>query len=190
MTMTELSNFVSQNYFWILIIGIVLIMSLIGYIADKKNLVRLEKRPNKAKMTEEEAKAVLESVKDKPIADTVYENSETVKNKTIENIEEMKDAPDSDIPAELFAPMTEEVQTINGMEVVDFGDFDMLEEEQTYEEVASETNDVPAELYAPLESTASEEEVVEEDNSSIDADLPDLNTVGEETAEEDDVWKF
>ena len=72
MTIELLSDFVGQNYFWILIIGLVLIMALIGFIADKKNLVKLDIKP---KQQPKEEKNIIENLQEKSLADVVYESN-------------------------------------------------------------------------------------------------------------------
>ena len=71
MTMGVLSDFVGQNYFWILIIGLMFIMALIGYIADKKNLVKLSYHRKDVKNNP----APLENLKNQSLAEAIYQNS-------------------------------------------------------------------------------------------------------------------
>jgi hypothetical protein len=42
MTLNIVASFLAENYFWLLIIFIVLVMALIGYIADKQGIVKLK----------------------------------------------------------------------------------------------------------------------------------------------------
>lgn len=211
MTMEQLSNFVGQNYFWILIIGIVLIMALIGFIADKKNLVKLEKKHKNVDDTSSD-KNLLNNIQKIQSAENVNENifeeKQTSDNEDkVENLYQplgdvvnddastIEQSVSDDIPQELYAPLGDaEVKTINGMEIVDFDELNQIEQntnlDSDYEKTASETNDVPAELYAPLDSSAG---TSNSSDAMIDIDLPDLNTVNQDESdskEENEVWKF
>lgn len=211
MTMEQLSNFVGQNYFWILIIGIVLIMALIGFIADKKNLVKLEKKHKTVDDTSSD-KNLLNNIQKIQSAENVNENifeeKQTSDNEDkVENLYQplgdvvnddastIEQSVSDDIPQELYAPLGDaEVKTINGMEIVDFDELNQIEQntnlDSDYEKTASETNDVPAELYAPLDPSAG---TSNSSDAMIDIDLPDLNTVNQDESdskEENEVWKF
>lgn len=47
--MDEFLNFVTENYIWIIIIGIVILMTIIGYIADKTDFGKESLKKNKVK---------------------------------------------------------------------------------------------------------------------------------------------
>ena len=119
MTMEVLSNFVSQNYFWILIIGIILIMALIGFIADKKNLVKIKLKKTETKDEKDESIDALQNMQDKSLADIVNDSSKAVLAN--ENVLETSNVPSPDvtavgtdgIPAELFAPMEDSATSSN-----------------------------------------------------------------------------
>ena len=117
--MEVLFNFVSQNYFWILIIGIVLIMALIGFIADKKNLVKIKLKKTETKDEKDESIDALQNMQDKSLADIVNDSSKAVLAN--ENVLETSNVPSPDvtavgtdgIPAELFAPMEDSATSSN-----------------------------------------------------------------------------
>ena len=119
MTMEVLSDFVSQNYFWILIIGIILIMALIGFIADKKNLVKIKLKKTETKDEKDESIDALQNMQDKSLADIVNDSSKAVLAN--ENALETSNVPSPDvtavgtdgIPAELFAPMEDSATSSN-----------------------------------------------------------------------------
>ena len=60
-------DFVIENYIWFLIIGVVLVMALIGYIAEKTDFVK-EKEPKekKQKKSKKNVKEVDEETKEEP----------------------------------------------------------------------------------------------------------------------------
>lgn len=60
-------DFVIENYIWFLIIGVVLVMALIGYIAEKTDFVK-EKEPKekKQKKSKKNVKEVAEETKEEP----------------------------------------------------------------------------------------------------------------------------
>lgn len=210
MAMGELSAFVGQNYFWILVIGIILIMTLIGFIADKKNLVMIQRKPREDKKNNDETKELLNNVEEKSLADAIYGNaSEENKEMITEDVTENVNEPDevANETTDVSVMDTSIPKTINGMEIVDF------------ESVVSNENDVPSELYAPLEGSVestseanvepvevgNDQQVVENQSeqgvaanldasqSPIEVDLPDLNSADNQTTEaaaEDDIWKF
>ena len=47
--MEQLLNFIVENYIWILIIGIVILMTIIGYIADKTDFGKEKMKKEKTK---------------------------------------------------------------------------------------------------------------------------------------------
>ena len=60
-------DFVIENYIWFLIIGVVLVMALIGYIAEKTDFVK-EKEPKekKQKKSKKNVEEVAEETKEEP----------------------------------------------------------------------------------------------------------------------------
>ncbi len=60
-------DFVIENYIWFLIIGVVLVMALIGYIAEKTDFVK-EKEPKekKQKKSKKNVEEVVEEAKEEP----------------------------------------------------------------------------------------------------------------------------
>ena len=125
MTMDVLSDFIGQNYFWILIIGLFLIMALIGFIADKKNLVKLETSPSKEDKEDDNSQA-MENLPDKPLADVVYESS------VDSNLDNSHDTEQSNIVEPIIT------------------DSKQSENPSNSDNIASPIDGVPAELFAPI----------------------------------------
>ena len=61
-------DFVIENYIWFLIIGVILVMALIGYIAEKTDFVKekepKEKKPKKQKKHKKDVEEVPQEIKD------------------------------------------------------------------------------------------------------------------------------
>lgn len=157
-------DFFVDNWLWFLVSGIVLLMTLIGYIAEKTDFGRKEVekkvKPKKEKKNKKEKKEQVTEVEKQEVEPEVQISLATP-------IEEQpkEEVTMEDIPEELKVP---------------FGDV-------TFDNIT----DTNVETLMPtLEET--ESSGVEELKMDIPTpELPDLNSVVEDTdTDNDDVWKF
>lgn len=174
MTMSDVSSFVAQNSAWLIGIGAVLLLALIGFIADKTHFVRLDK-PSEEAPHKEPAPVVIEN---RPLKEILNKQTEVIPS--IGDIEKQS-ASEDHIPSIDDTNKTNVVPTIGAMEVspVEIINFDKIknsqEETNTFKPVIEDdttpkddTNNIPKELFAPLGDTLKE---------------PPTTT-------DDDIWKF
>jgi len=211
-------EFFVDNWLWFLIGAIVILMTLIGYIAEKTDFGRKDiqkrekpKKEKKQPKAKEELKEVLESepmpeVQMSLATDSIFEEPiETLEN-TNEEAEETEDltVPFGDISFEM--PSAEEtfepVENLN----TQYEDFTPVKPMNDAEEPAEELTSVTEEdLTIPFGDTtydipvSEEKEVVanepiEELNldeiNTPNIELPDLDSIVTEDDDADDVWKF
>lgn len=158
-------EFFVDNWLWFLLAGTVLLMVLIGYIAEKTDFGRKEvekkvklkkekknKKEKKEQVTEVEKQEVVEPEVQISLASPIEEQTTQEDNLIME-----------EVPEELMVP---------------FGDvtFDNLNNNV-------DTLEVPNEVVSPVEELKMDDIQTPE--------LPDLNSVVEDTdTDTDDVWKF
>lgn len=192
-------EFIMENYIWFIIGGIVILMTIIGYIADKTNFTKREENKEKVKhskknkveikdeMVEEEQ--VQETHEINPIEDFSMDDVEPAfVTDELETVEENLNNDD-----------VEEVQKLENIE-------DLVQNEEmndiTNEEVADETFEQPIEdtvepieedLYVGLDGTPNVYKETEEQDENLEIELPSISSLDSELKEEtdeDDVWKF
>jgi len=126
-------EFMSQ-YLWLIIIGVIVILALIGFIADKLGFLKKseehsdnskdnDKKENKANYNKGLNDAVVDTVKnDEDIFNSF--NNEEVKSE----VKEISTPLEEDIPSELYAPLENKKSVVKSDEkvsnekVVDFSD--------------------------------------------------------------------
>ena len=180
-------EFITENYIWFIIAGIIILMTIIGYIADKTDFGK--KKPEKKKK-EKEPK----------------QKDEIVETDEMADLDEVPvELPQDDLdPVETFPADFEETKPAFDTDEMDLApqvdDFDKKEPEKTTEEI-------PEELFAGVDGTPNvykqEEQPVEEvkeempeekkEDENLEIELPSIETLNQELADEtedDDVWKF
>ena len=126
-------EFMSQ-YLWLIIIGVIVILALIGFIADKLGFLKKseeqidnskdnDKKENEANYNKGLNDAVVDTVKnDEDIFNSF--NNEEVKSE----VKEISTPLEEDIPSELYAPLEDKKSVVKSDEkvsnekVVDFSD--------------------------------------------------------------------
>ena len=168
-------EFINENYFWIILIAVILLMSLIGYITEQQGINKSEKVvKNKKPKKEKKAKQIKETVEDVPNVETI----EPVTEQEVDSISEPREEQIEEIATEPI--LTEQVQ----------------------EEIVPEIDE---ELFAPIEEQKINRENdlnidkdfnhvledVEETADEADIELPKLDSVSsDELDDEEDIWKF
>lgn len=208
--MENIMTFVEQNYIWVLIIIGVLLMTLIGYIADKNGIGKKKKKDDNKNNTIEVNKEVvaipnIEDAKNLEIDEfkdikeyneeaidfeqqkiveepTVFEQVENTENEMEENIEQTV----NDVQVEEIENNVE-----NKINNFDFEDFENNEESNvSFEKV--EVPDVNLTSNLDIENDFNRLlDDVEESSDVISYELPKIESFDStELSEEDDIWKF
>lgn len=190
-------EFINENIVWVSIGAVVLIMALIGFIAEKTDFGRkpkVEKAPRKPKHVKEED-AMFEELDDEP-------HDQPVAEQPVESIEEVQMVEETpvveEINEEVFEPATLEAESTVDLEqpieeITELSPVDLEQvvvEEPASLEVVEETIDgpVPEVLETSVAPTV---ETISEENS-LNAPLPELDNIAneEENADEANDWKF
>lgn len=162
-------EFFVDHWIWFLGAGIFILMTLIGYLAEKTDFGRKD-IPAKPKK-KEEPKIEIETeneIENEPevqmslATDTILEEPK----EEIENLESF--SATEEVPEELLVPFGDTNTNIES-------DFEEEEPQMNVEEVVEEEQ--PEELQV-------------EDVATPNIELPDLETIVSEEDDEDDVWKF
>lgn len=173
-------EFIADNYIWIIIVGIIILMTIIGYIADKTDFGK--KKPEKKNKKQEEnnldeitveySQDELDPVDSFPAdfeekTEPAFDTDEMDLSPQIEEFKE--ETADEEIPEELFAG-------IDGTPNVYKQEESGLTEENEEKQEIIETN---------LENN--------ENIENLEIELPSIDSLNQELADEtedDDVWKF
>lgn len=167
--MEVISSFLAENYFWLLLIAIVLIMALIGYIADKKGLVKLSTKEDK-----KDTPPTMNNIAI-PEINEIKVNDEVVKE--VKNIE---------------VPSEKQIEEIDFSEEIKHLGLDIFEKyPNEVKEIVPTFNDlnVPAFNDPVIEA----EEKMADDFKDVDASSVDLKPIPLEkvaSKKKEDLWKF
>ena len=159
----EYLDFVIENYVWFLVGGIVLLMTLIGYFAEK---TQFGKKKSKKQ----------EKIVEKMPVETV-------------EIPSVPEQPEEVLFEQDMPMQDEEVETANETEEP-MEDLDAIEIQEPEE--IEESEEIPEELYAGLDGTPNTYKEAEK-TEDLDMDLPnieDLKTEIDDTSSDDDIWRF
>lgn len=168
--MDDVLNFIVENYIWFIAGGIILLMTIIGYFAEK---TKFGKVPNESK-TKKKEKIVKQQDSASRLEKKIDEiaAAEVPVQETMEDAMENLDAieyPDVNVEEKFVEP---EVETVD----------------------ATETIEVPEDLYAGLDGTPNAYKTNNESIEELEKDLPDIDTlkneIEEDNTEDDDIWKF
>lgn len=162
-------DFIMDNYLWFGIVGVVLLMALIGFLAEKTNFIvsggdRLKKKKKKKRGKVDKNESVF--------GDMSYTPEENVENMSIDssNIEPVNDI--ENIPAEILdVSSSENKEPVIESAPIENTTWDNLDEEVTVEEPVSTVTETGEDLTVPL---TDESETA--DNATI--------------SEDEDIWKF
>ena len=182
-----MEEFIYENYLWFIIGGVILLMALIGFIAEKTNFGRGsgDKKEKKSKKKEEK-QAIVENVPSEPIIENDIPEAESI-NTNLEITEEQPE-PSNEMPIEEdltvpLEPNKEEGKVediIGNIEedlTVPFGD-NVVSNESV--ENNNEVKDIaPEEMKEEILESPIEEELK----------LPKIESLETEESDED-VWKF
>lgn len=183
-------EFLEQNYIWIIVVGVFILMIIVGYLADKKQNATNKKQVLKDHVDEldndeENNQANIEEWGDKPVK---KEEDEIVESEGLDNSFDSWDE-------NMNAPLDEDTSEENGedsLEVVEQSEV----EESEISDTEELTNNVENNDLDSNETKIEDDFVTENDNSEIEdleITLPNMDTLNEEIKDvvnSDDVWKF
>ena len=194
--MENIMTFVEQNYIWILIIVGVLLMTLIGYIADKNGIGKKKKENNNNKIEVNKEVVAIPNIEDaknnkkNEFKDKKEYNEETLDFEQVENTENILE---ENIEQTVNDTQVEKIENnvenkINNFEFEDF-------------ENKEEMNDLSEKIEVPEANLTSNLDIenefnrllddVEESSDIISYELPKIESFDStELSEEDDIWKF
>ena len=211
-------EFFVDNWLWFLVAAIVILMTLIGYIAEKTDFGRSD-IPKKEKIKREKPKKEKVRKEKQPKEETqeIYETEampevqmSLATDSILEEPEENEPVEDLNVPCgdlTFEEPTLNEDSTLGNVEELSDSFADMTFEEPTIEAPENQIGEteILEDLSVPFGDTSfsmpiSEvEEVVEnepteelklDDINTLNIDLPDLDTIVNEEDDSDDVWKF
>lgn len=186
-------DFVKDNYIWFIVGGIVLIMTLIGYFAEKTNFGKKGEHRNKTEKKSKKDKN--ESIEEIPFEEEtldLFQTDDAITNDVMNDDTKIEESAIEDSIVE------EPMQDLNEIEIQE----PMSIPNESIDDTISntETEEIPEELYVGLDGEPNTyknmEETIEDktEHDSIDMDLPDiesLNTNQEEAnLADDDIWRF
>lgn len=206
--MEYIMEYIAENYIWFIIIGIVILMIIIGYIADKTNFTKKEENREKIKSSKKKKKEKNEEFE---TFEEIPEENNTVENKDVLEEILVEDLPQEEV-AELnaiedFNIDVSKPQFEMGVPEV-LGDEVSLKKEETeplfkeedtvenFDEinVEKENEEVEEDLYVGLDGTPNAYKEAQNDTEEdLEIDLPSISSLDKELKEEtdeDDVWKF
>ena len=201
-------TFFQDNYVWIIVIAVIVVMTIIGYIADKTKFGEKKEKIEKVKpikKTEENQEPVVEEspmdnfMTEEPIEQEVAFNNDMEANFEMPTNEE--------VGFETFEPVAslpedsqnEMMNFEMPMETVEEQNEEVLPETQEVEnlsEVSEESENMPVEENMNQETTNEEtlnQEVPTEESVEDNFKLPSIDKLNQEIAEveeDEDVWKF
>jgi hypothetical protein len=192
-------NFINNNYVWLLIVFIIILMALIGYIAENQGNLKQEKKKNTLESDSYRKKDIEKSNSNEALEESIdyNENQENINDFEIDsNIDEL------DLKEEVKEePIEEDMSDKKDLEE------DIADNKTKEENISDEKNSedpIEEDLYAPLGNKEFNRDLnidkdfnnilddVEETAEEADIELPKLNETDEESLEtdEEDIWKF
>ena len=161
----EFMDFVIENYIWFLVGGVVILMTIVGYFAEK---TEFGKKTNKKAAKEEVVPTT--DMESEPVEEILFDDE-------MESIPNEIEEPMADLDAE-EEPTVEE-EAISTVE----------ESEPVHLDIPDETEEIPEDLYAGLDGTPNTYKE-QSDNEELDMDLPNIDSLKDDEDSDDDIWKF
>ena len=168
-------DFINSNYIWLIIIAVVLLLALIGYIAEKNGFgKKLEKIPEKKEDTLEAIKeSVLDEKTEEPIEEISENNIEETPNDEVEEdseltSEKVDNSNEENIDEDLYAPLGDQEFKNDEEEKDDVETFDFTDSDEKNEKIDEPTFDF---------SEDNKEQSVVQDNSNPFDSVEELKEV-------------
>ena len=204
-------DFIANNYVWLIVVGIIILMAVIGYFADKtdfgrkvktekteKNVEKIEKKKNKKEKNKKPNKIVVDAKGINELSKEVAEKNALVQeNNYLDNNNEVSFVP----------PATDNIPTDNQQfsapavnEAVDQSLFAPLTDQNNTVVDGSQEVKEPTAVAGAVSEVIEEEPENPNENQSEELKNIDSVTLPENTednkknndvvAEEEDIWKF
>lgn len=185
----EIIDFLVENYTWFILGGIVILMVLIGYFAEKtqfgkktpEKTKKSKQSQNASKVNSKKEEAKVETQPEVPVETVLDSTEEIPPEETIETpSEEMAEEPMEDLDSIEIREPEEKGEKMSATE-------NLLKE--------METSEVPEDLYVGLDGTPNVYKPESEPSSEdLDLDLPNIDALKDDmddtSLEEDDIWRF
>lgn len=185
--MEDLILFVQDNYVWFIVFGVLAVMAVIGYYADKTDFGRQDKaRKPKAK------KVKKQKIKKEPVVDPAIEEA-TSSNPSINDILGSF-TPSQEVTEETVEPVFHNIEESSSNDMSVKSEIDDVEE---LEPVTLESDNIESPMEETLEPVAPVEPIQEDLYVGLDGTpnaytelnpIPEVKEISEENDE--DVWKF
>lgn len=215
----DFNTFLLENYVWIIVGVIIVVMTIIGYIADKTDFGNKKEKPVK-KQKESNIEKIEEPVLEETADASAFEEEKIDEDPEIDYTQEISPvAPldDFEMPEESGIEqenISEEPSSLEEPVVLDDNMNEELQQEDnniSFDEAVSEEmpDSIEEEVSEPVDNVF--EEIKEDENSELNSDeqsdinteeseslneqfeLPNIDKLNEEIADveqEEDVWKF
>lgn len=185
--MSDVIQYLINNYIWILSIIIIILLAIIGYFADKIKLGQ----------TTTEKTTTKEKLKNERMSDLL--TTESKEEKVEDALEEFQQ-----VNEEISDPTIEKLETNNTVEIIDSKDDEVIEEKaETLNEKKSEEIDID-EVFnevIPVKSLMDTDFITDIENLTIDSkrnkttEIPDLDDIElpkieSLSSEQEDIWRF
>lgn len=164
-------EFITENYLWILLIIIVVLMAVVGYVAEKKDFIKKGVKVEKPKKEKVEETPIV--IEDKGI-------DELLKN-AVDN-DSKKDKKKNKKEEVVLEPVMEPINEVNSDIDVNAMNDDLMS--PLVSEPVNEDNAVDESLFAPLETTEAASELNPIEVSALPEEEPAVVNA------EEDIWKF
>lgn len=167
-------DFITKNLIWIIIVFIVILLALIGYIAEKEGLLK-----NKKKQPKEKLKTIKDYKEDNKLTENInlIENKDNFE-KSLENKEDEKEDIEKEESIDnnevLLNDLSDDTEQINEDLYAPFGD-------QTFE--PSKNTNIDRDFNDLMDE-------VDEVAEKADIEVPDIKEITEKELDDEDIWKF
>lgn len=197
-----------SSYMWIIGLCVVIILAVIGFIADKTNFIDKQSKKRNSKKTEETVNntdsssvgdlnrglndAFVNSISQNNGADNIAQNTQTSEDVFADLAQDTKPEDKNEVPSELFEPLGDTKKTDD--ENIPSDLYEPIEESSKKPVEES----IPSDLYEPLEGSVKSTEEKNND-SEVLTDLSEQNNnqvstdeqvVDFSSTDDDEVWKF
>lgn len=202
-------EYIINNYLWIIIVAFILLMAVIGFIADKTHFIESNKKKEKKTTDEDSNEPIQEPVVDlnnTPLYDAIRKaaGADTINDTSINKPQkdmslDSKEQTSEEIPNELFEPLNsdennnadddmDQIKNANQKFNVEKTEENLIDDVPNKLETDTE---IPSELFEPLNSS-NEQNIEEfsdtEEFRNTEKNLESKAMISKEV--EDDVWKF
>lgn len=202
-------NFLETNYIWLIVAGVIILMAIIGYFAEKsEGHKKTKQKVNKMEKEEIDVPVVNEIAETTvdPFNDDLKEDVQSNENESLNVEPEIEDESEfGSFDENLYSDIDEEtelqVEPIQGEEVPVQSNEEILEQNNDYgDELASKktseldySEEPVSQPSESIEQNSYANEEIDKDVDELGVNLPSLETLDEEIKDvddEDDVWKF